>query len=212
MLIDKHNIKAIVNEQDELRPYTQVILFRENETVTTDGHILIKVPYPEVNTEDFPLPDDVYDTNKVEHGFKVPINTLNKLEKTLPKGKNIHKVLKTVYAFKENINDDNVYLYTDHNKSVITDNVTYPDIDPVIPSGEDAVITIAFSIDLMYKLLSALRKGRNYDKNTSIVQFKLLAPDRAMLFKTTEGLSGVIMPIRDPDTGFSNNNEDSKEE
>ena len=216
MLLDKCNAEAIVNKQDELMPYTQVIALKEDYTVTTDGHILIKVPYPDnVKVEDYPIfPGDEEGSDKIEYGFTVPINPIRKVEKTLPARKDVLPILKTVHVYKIVPNEDDkgadtdmVFIDTIDNRMATFNSTSYPNIDRVIPDKSDAVFTIALNIDILYNLLKALRKGRDYCKDSSRVQFKFIAPDRAVLFETTEGLSGVVMPVRDPNAGF-----DDKEE
>lgn len=154
------------------------IHFRTDHSISTDGTVLIKVPY-----NGKPMVD--YEEEEFVNHKHVTI-----------KKKSLLKLIKGIKGKRDpdliiGFNDSGVTITCEGQTLLESDLEGYPDIDKVYPSGA-IQYTICFGLNTLEKLIKALKHANN---NNTIIEFKFRKPEQAVEFKMGD-ITGLIMPIR----------------
>jgi DNA polymerase III sliding clamp (beta) subunit (PCNA family) len=203
MLVAKRNLEVHCASDDSSRLNLGGVLFTKEGTVSTDGHLMIKVPYPDCNVEDAPKIEGVDPVDKEHKDLLIDRVGLSKVLKNLSKNRSL-PILELaqldVDASFEDPKRKAIFGVTDLETSQIIRvsqlEGTYPDVNSVVPNPKDYQYTISFALPLLKQLILLLEKGtKDSGCNCPSVTLNFTTPLEATVFKC-EDITGLIMPYR----------------
>lgn len=163
MNVNKNNL--LVSEAasgDRTRPALQSVYFDTNGTVSTDGHILVKIGYPEqADTAELPAPIP-QGTDKLTP-FVISSDACKTLGKAIPKVKHmpvLNNLFIDVAATSANGSAHFVATDLESPQSIAIKKLdyTFPPYSQVMPKPEAITFTAAFDPDLMARVCSVAKK------------------------------------------------------
>lgn len=195
-LVSRRNLECHVADPKHSGALDSV-LFTEAETVSTDGKLLMVVPYPNEDLSEFPFTSE-RESNCVD-SVLVSAGQLAKVAKALPKNSTrpildlakLHGTSETGATFSVTDLDTSIDL------TVRSTDARFPDYSRVMASPDTAQIHLGVAV--LEKLLKALKKA----SATSVI-FKMGSEKDAVRFEARhgespaardEGIHGMIMPI-----------------
>jgi hypothetical protein len=211
MLLNKQNL-AIVSlaPTDGGRFSLEGVRITPEETLVTNGHLLIRVTTPNIESMQFPQIHGLTSTDSFEP-FTLPRAAALAIEKAIP-GKSTIPVLCHAVIGKETDDSDNAVIgVTDMDmpqlfspRKLIGD---FPDLDKVTPPKEGCIYKVVFNVKYMIALLKQVEKfhasdggGRRFDPGVAL---RLYGEKIALRLDTEnddgQKLTAVLMPMNSGD-------------
>lgn len=202
MLISRRNLEAVLTDQSGSRTTLEGVFFREKDSVSTNSHVLVIVPYPKDDLEDFPRIEGIGDEDVEFESFILSREGIDKVLKNLPKGKQV--TLPILYnavvdlAATKNDPKHAVIGMTDLNSPVVIRakkiEGPYPDVNQVIPSDAEVKYSIRIGLAALDNLLHVLKKSVDNPSHIS-VRLDMTGGETQIKFRC-EDVTGLIMPWR----------------
>jgi len=185
------------------------ILVTKNETVSTDGHVLISVTMPPQENELPAMPEGFKADNGSGKGFVMPIDSVKAVEKNIPNVK-LKTSLNNAVIDTSGIDKDGsgtAKFQTNDLAQAQVVNVRavegkFPDYSKVVPAADEAVYTIEFNGKLLGALLDYMGKFASDESNTVRLSLYGKGEDElAMRIDSKNTITeqeavGVVMPLK----------------
>lgn len=198
MNVNKNNL--LVSEAasvDKTRPERQSIYFDDTGTVATDGHILIKIDYPEqVDLAEMPAP--IPQGSDKMTPFLVRAEACKGLGKAIPKAKHM-PVLNNLFidVAATNANERAHFVATDlenpQKLEVKKLDYQFPPYQQVMPKAEAITFTIGFNPELMARVCNVAAKmgisGCLFEFTNEKVPVRITGAD-----KNGQKFTALVMP------------------
>lgn len=179
------------------------ILVKPEETVVTDGHVMVKVTTPDTTAESFPQMANVEPATDDFKPFILSRRAALEISKALPKSRYFPALEQAAVSSETDKNGESV-LYTHDlelprvfREKKPTGN--FPDYERVIPAAERATLAIGLNADLLVKVLQLALKFKN-DKRAPCVRFSFTDKDNAVRIDCGndqgQEFVAVVMPMK----------------
>jgi hypothetical protein len=224
-LLNKHNLElAKLCTKEESRYALSGIQITERETVVTDGHILARVTFPQVDADSFPTVPGLSEgaAGAAAESFVMAKQAALDIAKAIPVGRKRGSIPILSHAILDRLTE------TEDGERVARIGVTdldtpqvfnsraipgqFPKVDLVCPKRQDARFKVSFDLRLLIPLLQQMNSFLKSER-TSTVQFSFYGDEAtptpmridAHNPDTGQNFMGVIMPIRNIGDGSEYN-------
>lgn len=193
MFLSSSNLKSHVAAEQKGRYALNAIALSQNGTISTDGHALLFVPYPEVAPADAPAIVGVNPTSPTAKPVLLDPKDATKAAAMLGKrkrGANSFTELVQVEVRGEELVLGSTDLAASQTMNCRQIGGQYPDVGSVIPDYSGAHV-VTLEIDLLVRALKALRGA----SKSETVTLRLIDDQQAIGLSCQDGAALLLMPF-----------------
>lgn len=201
ILIQRRNLEAHVARTDKSNSGLNVIRFEDDKSVSSDGKLLMIVPYQPEPMSEFPGTVEPRPGDGITEGVNIPLASVEKVAKMLPK-RQTRPILENAMLHGVT-NGETVFSTTDldtvNDMTVQNGEQQFPDVGRTLSEIEaNDGQPMCLQLSVLEKLIKALKKAQ-----ATAVVLVPGKPEAAIRFEarhdekwaTDEGIRGAIMPI-----------------
>lgn len=209
ILINKQSLKlADLALKEESRYTLNALHITQHETVTTDGHVLVRVTHPKGKPQDFPMTAG-FDKGKEFESILLPIASAKEICSAVPKKRTIPMLNNAALSVTQDENGAHIQVAVNdlENPKVFAPRpVTgrFPNWKMVMPATASK---ITIELDAT-KLLALLKYAAQFtDDNNHRVRLQVWDEKSPVQLdatndETQQGMTAVLMPVRRDDSEY----------